>query len=220
MRIYQFAKQMKISPKELIEICENVGIKGKTYVSGLKEQEISAIKEFIKKSKLSEKPITITGTETVGEVASKLGLPASEILTRLSEFGISATINDIVSIENMKNLCESFGARVEFKKTKESYILGTAIENEKDLVPRAPVVTIMGHVDHGKTTILDYIRKSNIAAKEFGQITQRIGAYKVMMKDGSIVFIDTPGHEVFTEMRARGAQVTDIAAVSYTHLTL
>ncbi len=210
MRIYQFAKQMKISPKELIEICENAGIKGKTYVSGLKEQEISVIKEYIKKSKLSGKSIVITGTETVGEIASKLGLPASEIIARLSEFGVSATINDRVNIDNIRKLCEVLGARFDLKKTRESYILGAVTETEKDLVPRAPVVTVMGHVDHGKTTILDYIRKSNVAAREFGQITQKIGAYKVRMKDGSIVFIDTPGHEVFTAMRARGAKVTDI----------
>lgn len=213
MRVYQFAKQIKISPKELIEICENAGIKGKTYVSGLKEQEITAIKEYIKKSKLSGKSIVVTGTETVGEIASKLGLPASEIIARLSESGVSASINDRVSFENIKNLFEFFGARFEFKKTRESYILGTVLETEKDLVPRAPIVTVMGHVDHGKTTILDYIRKSNVAAREFGQITQKIGAYKVKMKEGSIVFIDTPGHEVFTTMRARGAKVTDIVVL-------
>ncbi|MCM8817238.1 MAG: translation initiation factor IF-2 [Candidatus Omnitrophica bacterium] len=213
MRVYQFAKQLKISPKQLVEICENAGIKGKTYVSGLKEQEISAIKEYIKKSKLAGKPITVTGTETVGEIASKLGLPASEIIAKLSEFGISASINDRLSLENIRNLFEAFGATLQFKKTKESYILGTAVETEQDLLPRAPVVTVMGHVDHGKTTILDYIRKSNVAAREFGQITQKIGAYKVKLKEGSIVFIDTPGHEVFTAMRARGAKVTDIAVL-------
>ncbi|HOK80579.1 MAG TPA: translation initiation factor IF-2, partial [bacterium] len=213
MRVYQFAKQLKITAKELIEICENAGVSGKTYVSGLKDQEMAAIKEYMKKRKLAGKPIVSTGTETVGEIASKLGISASEIIKNLSDIGISASINDRLGPENIKKLCDAIGVSVEFKKTRESYILGTAIETDKDLVPRAPVVTVMGHVDHGKTTILDYIRKSNVAAKEFGQITQKIGAYKVNLNEGSIVFIDTPGHEIFTAMRARGAQITDIVVL-------
>ncbi len=213
MRVYQFAKQLKITAKELIEICENAGIKGKTYVSGLKDQEMAVIKEYMKKSKLAGKPIVSTGTETVGEIASKLGISAAEIIKNLSDIGISAAINDRLGPENIQKLCDIIGVSVQFKKTRESYILGTAVETDNDLVPRAPVVTVMGHVDHGKTTILDYIRKSNVAAKEFGQITQRIGAYKVNLKEGSIVFIDTPGHEIFTAMRSRGAQITDIVVL-------
>lgn len=213
MRVYQFAKQLKISAKNLIEICEKSGIKGKTFVSGLKDEEIATINQYLKKSKLAEKTLLSTGTETVGEIASKLGIPASEIIDKLTELNISATINDRIGIENIKKFCDALGINVEFKKTRESYILGGVTETTTDLVPRAPVVTVMGHVDHGKTTILDYIRKSNVAAREFGQITQKIGAYKVNLKEGSIVFIDTPGHEVFTAMRARGAQVTDIVVL-------
>ena len=213
MRIYQYAKQIGLSPKHLIEICENAGIKGKTYVSGLKDDEISVIDKYIKKSRFTGKSLVCDGTETVGQIASKLGISAGDIIKQLSDIGITAKINDTIGVINIKKLCEVLGIPVEIKKTKASYIRGAAGEIGEEFVSRAPIVTVMGHVDHGKTTILDFIRRSNIAKAEFGQITQKIGAYKVHIKEGDIVFIDTPGHEIFTAMRARGAQLTDIVVL-------
>ncbi len=155
---------------------------------------------------------------TVKDLSSKLGIKASNIITKLfMEHNVRATINQALNEDIITLLAMDYGIEVEFKKAKsteeELKLEFAAPSKAVDLLPRPPIVTFMGHVDHGKTSLLDAIRKTNVAAGEVGGITQHIGAYRVETESGAVVFLDTPGHEAFTAMRARGSQVTDLAVL-------
>ncbi|MEG1661536.1 MAG: translation initiation factor IF-2, partial [Clostridiales bacterium] len=159
------------------------------------------------------KKITIGETVVLGELAKTMGKSAGEIIKKLFTMGIMATINQELDAETAILLADEFGVTVELKADKIAEVMEDLVDEDADLVERPPVVTIMGHVDHGKTSLLDAIRHTNVISTEAGGITQHIGAYQVEIKGRKITFLDTPGHEAFTAMRARGAQVTDISII-------
>ncbi len=182
-----------------------------------KEEEIllSKMEDTIKKKQKKgeaavPESIEIQEVLTVGELAKKMNLKASEVIQKLLELGITATINDTIDSDAATLVASEYNCKVIVKSLKDEVEIKEEPDNPEDLKPRSPVVTIMGHVDHGKTKLLDAIRNSSIAEHETGGITQHIGAYRVKTKNGEITFIDTPGHEAFTSLRARGANVTDI----------
>ena len=164
------------------------------------------------KQKVAKRVIELGDSITVGELARQMSLKSGEVIAKLLGLGVMATINQAIDKDTAQIVADELGYEVKHVEFNEQDILQDTIEEEPtNLQPRAPVVTVMGHVDHGKTSLLDRIRSTSVAAKEAGGITQHIGAYRVITEDGrSITFIDTPGHAAFTAMRARGAQVTDI----------
>jgi len=160
-----------------------------------------------------KKPLQIDETTTVGEFAEKLGIGLDEVILELMDHNVLASKNQILDCLVAKGIAEEHGFVVRITTPEEEIILEDKEDDPALLQPRAPVVTLMGHVDHGKTSLLDVIRKSNVVGGESGGITQHIGAYEVTTDHGRVVFLDTPGHEAFTAMRARGAEVTDIAVL-------
>jgi len=157
------------------------------------------------------KDITISEGLTVKELADKLGIKTNLVIKKLVEKKIFATINQTLDLKLAETVAREFGASTSHVSYEEEKSFEVELaENPADLITRAPVVTIMGHVDHGKTSLLDAIRSARVADREAGGITQHIGAYQVEINGKKIVFIDTPGHEAFTRMRARGAKVTDV----------
>ncbi len=172
-----------------------------------KKVEVQPPKEFAE----VKHHVVIEESITVQDLAHQLSKKSAEVIMKLMSMGVMATINQELDVDTATIIAEEFGATVEVKVTKEEELLVDIPDDPADLLTRPPVVTIMGHVDHGKTSLLDKIRSSNVTASEAGGITQHIGAYQVEINGQKITFLDTPGHEAFTAMRARGAQVTDIA---------
>lgn len=255
-RIYELAKDLKISSKDLMELMQELGFSVKNHMSTISEEEAEQVMELLagpeedredydwleeeeaptafgkkkkdkgKKKKRAETTapraeepkssvVELPESLTVKELAERLGQPPKNLVLKLMEMGVMAALNQEVDYETARVVAEKLGIETKpVQREQQTDIVAGDLEEEDDpasLRPRPPVVTVMGHVDHGKTTLLDAIRETKVTAEEAGGITQHIGASVVEYQGKKIVFLDTPGHEAFTAMRARGAQVTDIA---------
>ena len=230
-RVHELAKQYNLRSKVLLDLLATHGIRVKNHMSFLDDEAVALIKSELQEDSPPEDaprsdvsarraadvprgtPLQVTEGLTVAELANTLHLQPNELIMRLMNLKVMANINQRLDYDTLTMLETHLGIEALKAPTLEDELLAEIPDPPGSLRPRAPVITIMGHVDHGKTSLLDRIRQSNISESEAGNITQHIGAYHVLLGTGSIVFLDTPGHAAFTAMRARGAQVTDIVVL-------
>lgn len=206
------ARQVKETLARLTSKGQNK--KGAKYRKEKRDAAQEHLKEQRAEEKAESKILKLTEFVTVSELANMMNVSVNQVIGTCMSVGIMVSINQRLDAETINLVAEEFGFKTEYVSAEVSEAINEEPDDENDLVPRAPIVTVMGHVDHGKTSLLDHIRNTNVIAGEAGGITQHIGAYNVELKSGRhITFLDTPGHEAFTAMRARGAQVTDIAII-------
>jgi len=221
MRVYELAEDLKMPAKELIGFLNKEGIKVKNHMSALDEDTMELIKEIIdaekagkaKEKKKQLKIVKIKKLPNLKELSSQLKISLSELIQKIIQFGTITSIDKEIPVNILENIAKEYGYKIELSDKLKSKSSLQKKDNIAKLIAKPPVVTVIGHVDHGKTTLLDVIRKTDVTKGEVGGITQRIGAYQINIDKKNIVFIDTPGHEAFTTMRARGVKATDVAVL-------
>jgi translation initiation factor IF-2 len=218
LRVYELAKQLQMSNRELIKKLNEYGVEVKSHMSSIDDETLELVMEEIgiEPQVESEPAPEITKVEediTVSGLATLLDVKKPDIIKTLMQSNVMANINQRLDYDTLVLLSQKYDFEPTRRLSVEERLLAGEPDRPDSLIPRPPVVTIMGHVNHGKTSLLDAVRETNVMATEAGGITQHIGAYRVSLENGDVVFLDTPGHEAFTKMRARGAQVTDIVVL-------